>query len=73
MFNRVGVPNAFCLKSSAILALCTMHLEHVQLVIGLEKEHPSKGHAWVERNNEIISNDTVESVRQYLVIKRINF
>ena len=70
--NRIGVPNEFCLKSSTILALCTMHLESVNIVIGVNKDDPSQGHAWVERNSIIISNDSPLSIEKYLIIKKIN-
>lgn len=73
ILNRVGFPNEFCLKSSTVLALCVMHLKDVQVVIGISKDNHTQGHAWVERQSNIISNDSDALIRNYLVIKRIDF
>ena len=73
ILNRIGVPNEFCLKSSTILALSTMHLENIQIVIGINKENPTRGHAWVERDSIIISSDSHFSIQRYSIIKRIDF
>lgn len=73
IFNILGAPNEFCLKSSAIIAMCTMHLGNVHIVIGVDKNSTTEGHAWVEHNTKIISEDSQASLQKYEVIKRIEF
>jgi len=71
VLTAFSAPYSRCMKRALIMALMLGKQNELYYLIGVEKENPLTGHAWLELNREVVFEDFTRANSPFTEVRRM--